>query len=130
MRFPRSCYTSLNNVLKTIHLNENEMITLNLGIGDGDIDRISFKTPAELDEYILEIELSDFDSVWLITQGGENSEIFVTEDLHIVRLLLHQDYFFGINTISHTYFITQTFIGLFFIINLTVSVIKNLVIIR
>ena len=102
MRFPRSCYTSLNNVLKTIHLNENEMITLNLGIGDGDIDRISFKTPAELDEYILEIELSDFDSVWLITQGGENSEIFVTEDLHIVRLLLHQDYFFGINTSGHS----------------------------
>jgi hypothetical protein len=58
------------------------MITLHLGINDGDVEQMEFSTRGELTNFIL--ELKRFNCIWLFTDDGENGEIIITENISIL----------------------------------------------
>ena len=65
------------------------MISLNLGIYDGEVMNLKFENTFELMEYI-EL-LKDFDCVWLI---AGNNEILVTESLKNAYQYIRNGFFF------------------------------------
>ena len=74
------------------------MIELNLGIGKGDVDQFYFKSSTQLTDFIIDIKNTGFKSVvWLVSDGGENAEILVTEDLEKVVVAIAHDHFDNIN---------------------------------
>jgi hypothetical protein len=67
------------------------MITLHLGMGDGDIVLIEFHTQFDLCEYLK--ELSRFDCIWLAADDGEKGEILITENVQILIKAVENSYF-------------------------------------
>ena len=75
------------------------MIELNLGIGKGDVDKFYFKSSNELTNFIIDIYNTGFKNVvWLVSSGGENAEILVTENLEKVVVAIAHDHFDNINS--------------------------------
>ena len=70
------------------------MITLYLGIGEGDVQQMTFENDKELRDYIKEIESYKFKCVWLVSSGGEYGEIFIHESLSIINLLIAEQYLY------------------------------------
>ena len=58
-------------------------ITLNMGIGSGDIQTLTFYTDKDVLEYI--DTLVEYDCVWLITEDGEQGEIRISESASVVH---------------------------------------------
>jgi len=64
------------------------MITLHLGIYEGDVKALSFNNRIELVEYILEIKKRIKNRVWLLSNEGETGNIFITEKLDLIELIV------------------------------------------
>lgn len=67
------------------------MITLHLGIYDGDVEVIKFNTQNELCEYLK--ELDRFDCIWLATEDGEKGEVLITENLQTLISAVKNSHF-------------------------------------
>lgn len=68
------------------------MITLNLGLGEGDVDKLKFSSPVDLVEYIEELKGYYPNTVWLITGNGEYSEIMITESIDKIIVAIYHDH--------------------------------------
>ena len=68
------------------------MITLNIGIGRIEIQKIEFDNPWELNRFIgVEIENIGLDCVWLFS--GANGEIMVTESIEKIIFGVQHNFF-------------------------------------
>lgn len=73
------------------------MITLHLGIGDLDVEKMTFARPIELTDYIEDIATYNFNCVWLVSGGGEYAEIMITERIDKILLAIAHDHWDDIN---------------------------------
>lgn len=64
------------------------MITLHLGIGEGEVLEISFNNKIEIIDYINEIKERFFNRVWLLANGDEFGNIFITEKIELIILII------------------------------------------
>lgn len=67
------------------------MIRLHLGIGKGDVETLNFKTFNDLDYFVSNEERLMIDGVWLATSGGTYSDVFVTDNIDHLRLVMNVD---------------------------------------
>lgn len=68
--------------------NYYNMITLHLGIGEGEVLEISFNNKIEIIDYINEIKERFFNRVWLLANGDEFGNIFITEKIELIILII------------------------------------------
>jgi hypothetical protein len=68
------------------------MITLHLGIGEGDVQQMTFENEKELRTYVDDIKSYNFKCVWLASTGGAYGEIFIHESLSIISGLILDQY--------------------------------------
>ena len=66
------------------------MITLCLGIYEGDIEQIPFDSVNSLIDYIEELKM--FNCIWLVTEDGENGEIMITENIDKIITAIGTDH--------------------------------------
>ena len=64
------------------------MITLHLGIYEGDLQAFSFNNRTELVEYIKEIKSRIKNRVWILCNECQKANIFITEKLDLIELIV------------------------------------------
>ena len=79
------------------------MIKLNLGIGKGDVDVLTFETRAELLDFVNGLKRLTFINVFLVTDDSEFGEILITENIEKVIQAIKMDYLDISNIHIHEY---------------------------
>jgi len=67
------------------------MITLHLGIYEGEVQRITFNSKKDLLDYLHDIKKSNFECIWLCSGEGDigYDEILITESIDTVELAIN-----------------------------------------